>query len=206
VFFGRRSKDKNAKVEANGNAPGAVVPGGESAYSAAPANGNLLVPPELDDEASKRRMAEARNASATFGEIVALLMRAPEYKTFPLGDLESLVVPPLLNGQVSVATAQSKNSSGTTTVGVILWARVSEEVAKRLASQVGKPVRLAPEDWKSGDIVWVAASAGGGRVLSEMLKQLSKQQWAGKEVRIVVRPENGKPTVATLAAQSSVAT
>lgn len=201
MFFGRKAKDKN--VDENGIAPGAVMSAAKRA--AAPLNGNLFVPPELGDKEAKQHMAVARHASATFGEIVSLLMRTPEYKGLPLGDLELLVVPPLLSGQISVATAQSKNNGLTAPVGAILWARVSSEVAERLASHAGKAIRLAPEEWKCGDIVWVVACAGEGRVLSEMLKQLSRREWAGKQVKIVVRPKDGEPTVATLAFQFSQA-
>ena len=74
-----------------------------------------------------------------------------------------------------------------------------------LPSQAGEPIRLSPEEWNSGDIVWVVASVGEGRVLSEMLKQLSRRDWAGKDVRIVVRPKDGKPAVATLSVQASEA-
>ncbi len=154
---------------------------------------------ELDAGGAQQQMVAARHASATFGEIVTLLMRAPAYKGLPLGDLESLVVPPLRVGQVSVATAQSQSNGVTAPVGALLWARVSPEVAGRLTAHVGEDIRLAPDEWKSGDIVWVVASVGDGRVLSEMLKQLSKREWAGKDVRIVVRPKDGKPTVATFA-------
>jgi hemolysin-activating ACP:hemolysin acyltransferase len=150
-------------------------------------------------------MSAARDASATFGEIVMLLMRTAEYGGMPLRDLEALVMPPLVNGQISVATAHSNGSGTTTPVGTVLWASVSAEVAERLASQAGKTIPLAPKDWKSGDIVWVVAAVGEGRVLSEMLKQLSKRDWSGREVKIVVRPKDGKPTVATLAVQSSEA-
>ena len=205
MFFGRKAKDKDAKVEKNCVAPGAAMRAAEPAKTATPGNGNLSVSAELGDEEAKRRMAAARDASATFGEVVSLLMRTPEYKGLSLGDLDSLVVPALLRGQVSVATAQSKSSGVMAPVGAIVWARVSEEVATRLAAQAGKTLHLAPDDWKSGDIVWVVASAGEGRVLSEMLKQLSKREWAGKDVRIVVRPKDGKPTVARLAVQSSQA-
>ncbi len=114
-------------------------------------------------------------------------------------------MPPLINGQISVATAQPNGSGATTPVGAVLWATVSAEVAKRLASQAGKSIPLAPGEWKSGDIVWVVATAGEGRVLSEMLKQLAKREWGGKEVRVVVRPKGGELTVATLAVQSSEA-
>jgi hemolysin-activating ACP:hemolysin acyltransferase len=205
MFFGRKAKDKDAKDATNGIGASPVTQAAPSAKPAAPAIGNSVAPRELEDEEAKRRVAAARHASATFGEIVTLLMRTPEYKDVSLGDLEALVVPPLLSGQVSVATAQSQNSGVTMPVGAILWARVSPEVAKRLASQAGHTIRLAPEEWKSGEIIWVVASAGEGRVLSEMLKQLSKREWAGKDVRIVVRPKNGVPTVATLAIQSSQA-
>ena len=108
-------------------------------------------------------------------------------------------MPPLRAGQVSVATAQSQSGGVTATRGTPLSARVSPEVAARLTAHVGEDIRLAPDEWKSGDIVWVVASVGNGRVLSEMLEQLSKREWAGKNVRIVVRPKDGKPTVATFA-------
>ena len=205
MFFGRKTKDEAGKVDKNCFAPGGAMRAAEPAKPATPGNGNLSVSAELGDEEAKRRMATARDASATFGEVISLLMRTPEYKGLSLGDLDLLVVPALLRGQVSVATAQSKTSGVMAPVGAIVWARVSEEVATRLAAQAGKTIHLAPDDWKSGNIVWVVVSAGEGRVLSEMLKQLSRREWAGREVRIVVRPKDGKPTVATLAAQSTEA-
>jgi cytolysin-activating lysine-acyltransferase len=132
-------------------------------------------------------------------------MRTPPYKELWLSDLEWLVVPALLSGQVSVATAQSRTNGATMTVGAVLWARVSAEVDRRLAAHPGETMRLAPKEWTSGEIVWVVASAGDGRVLGEMLKRLAKQEWAGKEARIVVRAKDGTPMVATLAAGSAMA-
>ena len=193
MSFGRKSIDKNAYAAPMRSAADAIAP-----------IANPVARPERDVEAI-RSMSAARDASATFGEIVMLLMRTSEYRGMPLRDLEALVMPPLVNGQISVATAQSNGSDVTTPVGAVLWATVSEEVAKRLASEAGKSIPLAPGEWKSGDIVWVVATAGEGRVLSEMLKQLSKREWDGKDVRIVVRPKGGEPTVATLAVQSSEA-
>jgi hemolysin-activating ACP:hemolysin acyltransferase len=187
MSFGRKLIDKNAHAAPMRPAADAIAP-----------------IPERDVEAI-RSMSAARDASATFGEIVMLLMRTSEYRGMPLRDVEALVMPPLANGQISVATAQSNGSGVTTPVGAVLWAMVSEEVAKRLASEAGKSIPLAPGEWKSGDIVWVVATAGEGRVLSEMLKQLSKREWGGKDVRIVVRPKGGEPTVATLAVQPSKA-
>jgi hemolysin-activating ACP:hemolysin acyltransferase len=196
MSFGRKSTDKCAY--AAGGAMDAAPVSQADARPVAPFR------TEQDIDAI-RSMSAARDASATFGEIVMLLMRTAEYGGMPLRDLEALVMPPLDNGQISVATAHSNGSGTTTPVGTVLWASVSAEVAERLASQAGKTIPLAPKDWKSGDIVWVVAAVGEGRVLSEMLKQLSKRDWSGREVKIVVRPKDGKPTVATLAVQSSEA-
>ena len=202
MTFGRKTPEKNTYA-ANGAGLGAAVAPATEAMPIAPTT-NRLAHPEREN-ASIQRMSAARDASATFGEIVMLLMRTSEYRGMPLRDLEALVVPPLVNGQISVATAQTNGSGVTAPVGAVLWAMVSAEVAKRLGSQAGKAIPLAPEDWKSGDIVWVVATAGEGRVLSEMLKQLAKREWGGKDVRVVVRPKGGEPTVATLTVQSTEA-
>lgn len=202
MSFGRKSMDKNAHAAAGATDAAPMNPAADAEPFAPLAH--RLVHPERDLEAV-RSMSVARDASATFGEIVMLLMRTAEYGGMPLRDIEALVIPPLANGQISVATAQSNGSGVTTPVGAVLWAMVSEEVAKRLASEAGKSIPLAPGEWKSGDIVWVVATAGEGRVLSEMLKQLSKREWGGKVVRVVVRPKGGEPTVATLTVQSSQA-
>jgi hemolysin-activating ACP:hemolysin acyltransferase len=206
MFFGRKVKEKTGNTESNGVALGVTPQPSNPAPLAGPQTSATRSEPSVSNEiAALQRLAAVRHASTTFGEIVTLLMRSQEYKAFPLGELEALVVPPLVKGQVSVATAQSKTNGMALPVGAILWARVSPDVSRRLTAEVGKPVRLAPEDWQSGDIIWVVASAGEGRVLSEMLKELSRRDWAGKEVRLVVRPKDGQPTVATLALESSQA-
>jgi hemolysin-activating ACP:hemolysin acyltransferase len=201
MFFGKKAKEKDVPVSPSRLSSGIAEVLAEPEKAPVAAN-KLAVSAELTDAEAKQLMEAARHASATFGEIVTLLMRTPEYKSLSLGDLDQLIIPALRVGQVSVATAQSKTSGVTAPVGAIAWACVSDDVAKRLASQAGEPIRISPEEWKSGDIVWVVASAGEGRVLSEMLKQLSRREWAGREVRIVVRPKDGKPAVATLAVQS----
>jgi hemolysin-activating ACP:hemolysin acyltransferase len=111
-------------------------------------------------------------------------------------------VPALLSGQVSVATARSKTNGAMMPAGAVQGAFHDIDKVCRPA-RGGRSAR--PGEWTSGNIVWVAASAGDGRVLSEMLKRLSTKEWAGKEVRIMVRAEDGKPAVATLALRSAEA-
>jgi len=160
--------------------------------------------PKPHAEAARRQSA-ARETSAIFGEVVGLLMRTSPYKELWLTDLEWLVVPALVSGQVSVATAQSSTNGATMTVGAVLWARVSDEVDKRLTAEPRDMVRLTPREWTSGDIIWIVASAGDGRVLGEMVKHLATKEWAGKDVRIIVRAKNGQPKVAHLATGSAKA-
>lgn len=202
MFFNRWFKEKDSPEK---EFQSERKPFAASMASANPAASALLSASEFDHEDAERSTAAIEHAYAVFGEVVTLLMRTPQYKDLALSDLEWLVVPPLLSGQVSVATAQSKIKGTTTPAGAILWARVSTDVANRLAAQPGEPIRLAPTKWTSGDIVWVAASAGDGRVLSEMLKRLSAREWAGEEVRIIVHGKNGKPTVATLVRSAEAA-
>src|SRR5204862_3114787 len=115
--FSRKPKDKDALA---GHANGVAHSNAErrldrikSAGTQAPDEGTTPPASTVVETGAQRRMAAARDASATFGEIITLLMRAPAYRSLPLGELESLVVPPLRVGQVSVATVQSKNGGAT---------------------------------------------------------------------------------------------
>ena len=161
-------------------------------------NGNA-VPPELSAEQLRAMAGAARAATAAFGEIVSLLMRLPQYKHYALSDLEWLVVPALLTGQFSLVTAQSKTKGMTAPVGIVLWASVSEELDQRLSAASGQPIRLHPQDWVSGDILWVLLASGDERVIQGMLKRLQEKEWANKKpAKLFVRAKDGKPTLATL--------
>ena len=145
----------------------------------------------------------AKAITAAFGEIVSLLMRAPLYKHYSLSDLEWLVLPALLSGQFSVAVAQSKANGLSAPVGLVLWASVSEDVDRRLSGAPGQPARLAPPEWKSGDILWVIVTAGDGNVVQGLLGQLHKKQWEGRPVKLFARTKDGKPTLLTLNAKAA---
>jgi hemolysin-activating ACP:hemolysin acyltransferase len=81
---------------------------------------------------------------------------------------------------------------------MVLWARVSADVDKRLTASAGSPLKLTPGEWTSDDIVWVVACVGDGRVLKEMVTRLQGKEWAGKVVKTVAIGKDGKPAVGTL--------
>lgn len=149
-------------------------------------------------EEARRRAAAARGLAATFGDAINLLRRAPEYRDHTLNDLEWLLVPAIKSGQCAVAHAQSKANGALAPVGLVLWARVSPEVDRRLSKTRAKPIRLAPDEWTSGGVLWVVAAVGDVRVVKPLLGQLHQKNWGQRPVKILALAKDGKPAVSIL--------
>ena len=88
---------------------------------------------------------------------------------------------------------------------IVLWASVSAAVDKKLSENVNAPIKLRPDEWKSGDILWLIEGIGDGRVVSEILKQLGETAFKGREVKLRARGKDGKNAVSTLRAELAVA-
>ncbi len=117
----------------------------------------------------------SRGIAVAYGEIVALLARSPKYRHLTLADLEWLVLPPLLSNQFRVVSAQVKGQAGfQLPLGVAFWAFVSPEVAAKLEAQKkdGAVFRLAPPEWKSGDIPWLLDIVAPPEAAKAMYRQL----------------------------------
>lgn len=159
-------------------------------------------PQMLSEEQRRQAAAGAHRAAASFGGIVALLMRSGEYKYYALADLEWLVAPAVATGQFVLAEAQSNTNGLVAPVGMILWASVDPEVDQRLTANIDKPLRLKPQDWKSGDILWIVEALGEPRLIQSMLTELTKR-WPGKPVKIRGRGQDGRPAVGILSEAKS---
>lgn len=120
-----------------------------------------------------------------------------------LADVEQVVVPALVAGQASVATAQSKTNGLVAPAGVILWARVSDELDKRLCGSPGQPLKLSPKEWKSGYHIWVVLALGDKRVLNGLIQRLQEKEWGRKPAKMFTRSPDGTPIVATLEAKAA---
>jgi cytolysin-activating lysine-acyltransferase len=141
------------------------------------------------DEAQRRA---AIRQSLAFAQIISVLMCSPHYQHYTLGDLEWLVLPPLLTGQFSVAEARLNEGGPRFPAAVALWASVSADVDKRLSENQTVPIRLRPDEWKSGDILWLVDAIGDGRVVPALLKQLGEGAWRGRDVKTRVRKKSGQ--------------
>ncbi|MGI9381733.1 MAG: toxin-activating lysine-acyltransferase [Methyloligellaceae bacterium] len=147
------------------------------------------------DEAARARAMRNKLLAAAFGEIVSVLMRSPHYKHYSLTDLEWLVVPPLLNNQFSLAEAHNKEGGFAAPVGVALWASVSEEVDQKLAEGLDRPVRLRPDEWRSGDILWMVDAVGAPQTVNALLERLGSTVFQNKPFKIRAADNEGKRSV-----------
>ena len=155
--------------------------------------------PPLDPEEAKKRAAVSKHLLMSFGEIVSVLMRSPQFRGMPLQEVEALVVPAVMSGQFLVAEAQSKSKGFVTPVATAMWATVSAEVDHRLSTDFDKPFKLQPAEWRSGDIAWLITIAGDGRIISPMLKQLQETTLKGRQLKMRVKGKDGKVSVGTFA-------
>jgi hemolysin-activating ACP:hemolysin acyltransferase len=107
------------------------------------------------------------------------------------------VVPPMLAGQFRIGEAKAKTGAGIP-VAVVLWASVSADVDKRLTEMGNAPTRLRPEEWTSGDILWLVHAAGEARFIRPVLKHLNDTTFKGRAVKIRGVGPDGKPVVRLL--------
>lgn len=124
--------------------------------------------------------AEATMAvQASLGEAVFLLARDVKWRHLSLMDIEWLLLPVIAANQFMTVRGRVKNKDGedigvTIPLGIALWARVSEEVDKKLRAQKESeaPLRMAPSDWTSGDISWLLLTVGPEAVQASLHKKV----------------------------------
>lgn len=183
MFF--KPHKSEAKPQGNGGvAAGAKAPPKDEGAAAKPSPEQIA---ELKKHATKSKQLQA-----AFGEIVSLLMRTPQFKKMPLAALEQMVVPAITAGQFSIAEAQSKKSGFIAPVAVVLWANVSEEIDRQLSESGGDPVKLAPKDWKSGDIPWLILAAGDKRLINATLKSVQENVLKGRQLKVRMAKSDDK--------------
>lgn len=128
-----------------------------------------------------------KTTATVLGEIIWLMTQSQAHKQFFISDLEWLVMAPLLLQQFRIYYGADRP------VGVLFWGFVDDETQKRLETQAGN-AKLRPQDWKSGDNLWVIdtmAPFGGG---DEMVKDLKLKVFPDRPIKMLAL-EDGKLTV-----------
>lgn len=153
-----------------------------------------------DDKKKRIGAAVSKMISAAVGEIAIVMSRAPSHKHYALADIEWMVLPAVLSGQFYVAEATRQEDGSRVPVAAITWAKVSEDVDKRLTAYSGAmPARLRPEEWKSGETLWIIDTIGDPRGLSVALEELFAGPWRGLCPKISIRGTDGQREVRMLA-------
>lgn len=143
-------------------------------------------------------VAAAPTVSHMLGEMVWLMTQSPTHRHFALSDLEWMIMPPLMLEQYRVFRGD------TTPVGLALWAWLSEEAEKKLEAGLG---RLRPDEWKSGDRLWLVDLVAPGataenklteKMLGDLLQTLAPQLGQAKDGKLCFHrtdPKTGERTV-----------
>jgi hemolysin-activating ACP:hemolysin acyltransferase len=137
--------------------------------------------------------------AASLGEIVMLFSRAPAHKHYSLADIEWMVLPEVTAGQFYVVEAAHKEHGFRAPVAVVTWALVSEETDQRLSEQGGVgPIRLRPDEWKSGEIGWLVDAVGAAAGVKAAFEWLKAGPFKERAIKAIIRGSNGATRVETL--------
>jgi len=115
--------------------------------------------PQLAPELVEKIAAVRSQVRESFGKVVMAMMMMPRYRHQTLGDLQHLVLEPLIRDRIAIAYPGDKDAAaGADIVGLAIWASVSEAVDAAIRDQIRAgtfPLRLKPDDWNSGSINWL---------------------------------------------------
>lgn len=122
-------------------------------------NGADVTAPQVDPEMLKKLGVLRAQVRENFGKVTMAMMALPRYRDQSLGDLQHLVLEPLIRDRIAIAyTGTETPDAATDIAGLAIWASVSEEVDEKLRGQIKSgvfPIRLKPDEWASGDINWL---------------------------------------------------
>ncbi|MGB8598822.1 MAG: toxin-activating lysine-acyltransferase [Burkholderiales bacterium] len=125
---------------------------------------------------------------------MAFLMGHHPVKRFNfIGDLEWMLMPPLILDQAKVYT---RNDAP---VGFATWAFVNDEIDKRFSSG---NLKIGPTEWKTGPHLWLIDLVVPFGSQEDIVKDLREKVFAGKKVKMLVPDPTGK--AAKIAEWSSV--
>lgn len=136
------------------------------------------------DQKTLDAIAEIRTkVQATVGEVMLAMMNVARYRHQTLADMSHIVLEPLMRDRVAVAKAEKDE----TLAGLAIWASVSDEVDAKIVEQVRSgvfPVRLASEDWASGDTLWLLDVIAPNRKLATSVLANFRQIAKDRPVKI----------------------
>ncbi len=142
--------------------------------------------------------AISKLVSASVGDIAVVFSNSAAHKHYTLADIEWMILPAVVSGQAYIAELQHKDIGARAPVAVVLWASVSADVDQRLSANPNQKIRLRPDEWKSGDNLWIVDVAGEPRAIAGAFAQLAQTQFRDRAVKLVMPDATGKPHIGEL--------
>lgn len=127
----------------------------EAKTQEAPAGGEA---PAMNPEIAEKIAGLRAHVRESFGKVVMSMMMLPRYRHQTLGDLQHLVLEPLIRDRVAIAQRAGEDAAAQDIAGVAVWASLSDEAEGRLRDQIAAgswPIRLKADDWNSGQNHWL---------------------------------------------------
>ena len=137
---------------------------------------NPASPPQKSHKAPK-------TISNVIGEIVWLMARSVNHRYLFISDMEWMVMQPVALAQYRLFYSENHP------IGVALWANVNEKVEDRLKQGIS---RMSPQDWNSGDRIWLIDLIAPFGNISAMLDDLKKNVFKDKIFQYTQRDEKGQ--------------
>ena len=142
---------------------------------------------------SKSKEVEVK-VSDILGQAVWLLLNSPTHKnSMSLADLEWFLVPAIFNSNYKIYRDKETNNLS----ALILWAKVDDEVNKKLEAGVFK---LQAKDWNAGDNFWIielVIPKGDGAIILEDLKN---SNFKGQNFKYSTFNKDGQREIVTIEA------
>ena len=114
---------------------------------------------QLDPAVLEKITAIWYKVNETFGQVALAMMAIPRYRHQSVGDLNHILLEPLIRDRVAIASAEnSKDPTKAPLAGVAIWASVSDEVETKIREQIKAgvfPIRLKGDEWNSGSNNWL---------------------------------------------------
>ncbi len=124
----------------------------------------------------------SRTVAGVLGEITWLMTQSAAHRGFFISDLEWMIMVPVMQQKFRLFYDKDKP------VGVALWAQINADVEKRL---LAGNTRMRPQDWASGQKVWIIeiiAPFGGH---DEMLQDFKAEIFKDTPVHYLERSAGG---------------
>lgn len=126
----------------------------------------------------------------SFGKVALSMINLPRYRHLSVMELNSVLLNPLMRDRVAIASqkpAENAEMLADVSIGIAIWASVSEEVDQKIREQIQAgvfPIRLKAEDWNSGDINWLLDVIAPNQKLTTAVMGSFTQVVGGVDVRI----------------------